>query len=231
MLPFTRDGQRPVRPISPIAAYVGGKRQLAKELVVRISKIKHHTYCEAFVGMGGVFLRRTEAAPAEVINDINKDIATFFRVLQRHYVPFLDMFRFQLTSRAEFERLQATDPETLTDLERAARFLYLQRTCYGGKVRGRNFGVDVVAPGSFNVTRIQPLLEELHDRLAGVLIERLPWEEFLKRFDRPDTLIYLDVPQIRELFSWATIDQVELTYTLAGGDDAKQVNELIISKP
>lgn len=194
MLPLTRDGQRTVRPISPIAAYVGGKRQLAAELVTRISKIKHHTYCEAFVGMGGVFLRRTEAAPAEVINDLNKDIATFFRVLQRHYTPFLEMFRYQLTSRAEFERLMATDPETLTDLERAARFLYLQRTCYGGKVRGRNFGVDVHAPGSFNVTRLEPMLEALHDRLAGVMIERQPWDEFLQRYDRPDTLTYCDPP-------------------------------------
>ena len=44
--------------------------------------------------------------------------------------------RFQLTTRAEFERLAATDPATLTDLERAARFIYLQRTAFGGKVVG-----------------------------------------------------------------------------------------------
>lgn len=100
MLPLTRDGQRTVRPISPVAAYVGGKRQLAAELVTRISKISHRTYAEPFVGMGGVFLRRTEAAPGEVINDINRDVATFFRVLQRHFAPFLDMFRYQLTMRS-----------------------------------------------------------------------------------------------------------------------------------
>ncbi len=52
---------------------------------------------------------------------------------------FQDMLRFQLTVRSEFERLSATDPDTLTDLERAARFLYLQRLSYGGKVEGRTF--------------------------------------------------------------------------------------------
>lgn len=189
-----RDGQRAVRALSPVAAYVGGKRQLAAELVTRISKIPHRTYAEPFVGMGGVFLRRTEAAPAEVINDINRDVATFFRILQRHYAAFMELLKFQLTSRAEFERLTAIDPTTLTDLERAARFLYLQRTCFGGKVRGRNFGVDATAPGAFNVTRLMPLLDELHDRLAGVTIECLPWHDFIPRYDRAETLFYLDPP-------------------------------------
>jgi DNA adenine methylase len=92
--------------------------------------------------MGGVFLRRTRRPKCEVINDISEDVATFFRILQRHYVAFMDMLRFQLTTRAGFERLMRTDPSTLTDLERAARFLYLQRTAFGGKVVGRNFGVD-----------------------------------------------------------------------------------------
>jgi DNA adenine methylase len=45
------------------------------------------------------------------------------RILQRHYPQFLGTLRFQLTTRAEFERLVRVDPETLTDLERAARFL------------------------------------------------------------------------------------------------------------
>lgn len=90
--------------------------------------------------MGGVFLRRPNRARVEVINDWSRDVATFFRVLQRHYVAFLEMMKFQLTTRSEFERLSKTDPDTLTDLERAARFLYLQRVAYGGKVDGRTSG-------------------------------------------------------------------------------------------
>ncbi len=84
------------------------------------------------------------AAPqgqGRVINDAGRDVANLFRILQRHYPQFLDTLRSQLTTRAEFNRLVDTNPDTLTDLERAARFLYLQRTAFGGKVSGRNFGV------------------------------------------------------------------------------------------
>ncbi|WP_185961613.1 DNA adenine methylase, partial [Telmatospirillum sp. J64-1] len=127
--------------LSPVAAYVGGKRNLASRLVTLIDATPHDTYAEAFVGMGGVFLRRRRAVKAEVINDASRDVATFFRILQRHYPQFMDCLRFQITSRARFEQLRQTDAETLTDLERAARFLYLQKLAYGGKVAGRTFGV------------------------------------------------------------------------------------------
>ncbi|MEX2629505.1 MAG: DNA adenine methylase [Tistlia sp.] len=183
-----------VRPVHPPAAYIGGKRHLADRLAQRIDHAPHVTFAEVFLGMGGVFLRRTRRPRAEVVNDWSQDVATLFRVLQRHYVPFLDTIKWQITGRGEFERLVATDPETLTDLERSARFLYLQRTAYGGKVTGRTFGVDVREAGRFNVTRLQPILEAIHERLAGVVIERLPWADFLVRYDAPGTLFYLDPP-------------------------------------
>nr|WP_266339595.1 DNA adenine methylase [Kaistia nematophila] len=185
---------RPVRPVSPVAGYIGGKRNLSARLVKLIDAIDHITYAEPFVGMGGVFLKRERAPKAEVINDISGDVAGFFRVLQRHYVAFLDMLRFQVASRREFERLTATDPTTLTDLERAARFLYLQRLAFGGKVRGRTFGVSPDMPARFDVTKLGPILEAVHERLAGVVIECLHYSEFIGRYDRHGTLFYLDPP-------------------------------------
>jgi DNA adenine methylase len=121
-------------------------------------------------------------------------VATFFRVLQRHYTAFMDMLRYQVASRREFERLKASDPATLTDLERAARFLYLQRLAFGGKVAGRNFGVSVGLTSRFNVTKLASTLEDIHERLAGVVIESLRWQDFVRRYDRPGTLFYLDPP-------------------------------------
>ncbi len=157
--------------------------------------------------MGGVFLRRSMRARAEVINDLGRDVANLFRILQRHYPQFLDCLRFQLTTRAEFERLVATRPETLTDLERAARFLYLQRTtarqliacnqrevAFGGKVSGRNFGVSVGRTARFNLTTLEPMLEDVHARLSGVVIECLDYGAFIARYDSPGTLFYLDPP-------------------------------------
>jgi len=109
-------------------------------------------------------------------------------------VPFMDMMRFELTTRARFEDLVRTDPSTLLDLERAARFIYLQRTAFGGKVVGRGFGVAPSNPARFDINKLGPMLEAVHERLSSVVIERLPWAEFIRRYDRPGMLFYLDPP-------------------------------------
>jgi DNA adenine methylase len=183
-----------IRPVAPAAGYIGGKRNLAARLVAMIERVDHDGYAEPFVGMGGVFLRRRSRPKVEVINDVSGDVATFFRVLQRHYPYMLDMLRFRIASRAEFERLKAQRPETLTDLERAARFLYLQKLAFGGKVAGRGFGVDKSQGARFNVTKLEPLLADIHERLAGVTIEQLGYGEFIRRYDRAGMLFYLDPP-------------------------------------
>ncbi|KAB1087672.1 DNA adenine methylase [Neorhizobium galegae] len=259
---------RPIEPTNPAAPYIGGKRILAKKVIQRINQIPHDAYAEPFVGMGGVFLRRDQQPRMEVINDINGDVANLFRILQRHYPQFLDTLRFQITSRREFDRLARTDPSTLTDLERAARFLYLQRLAFGGKVRGQNLGVSMLG-GRFNLMKLAPQLEEIHERMAGVVIENLPWRAFIERYDRPATLFYLDPPYwgseddygkavfgradfaemadvlgrlkgrfilslnavegVFETFSKFEIEEVDCTYSVAGGGHGKAVKEVIIS--
>lgn len=184
----------PARPAAPVAPWIGGKRRLAARIIERLAAIPHITYVEPFVGQGGVFFRRPFRAKSEVINDLSRDVSTLFRVLQRHYPEFLGMIRWRLTSRDEFERLAAQDPDTLTDLERSARFLYLQRTSWGGHVARRNFGTAPAAPARFDVTRLGAILEEVHARLSGVVIECLPYAELLRRYDRPGTLFYVDPP-------------------------------------
>jgi DNA adenine methylase len=187
---------REVEAHSGAAPYLGGKKLLAARIIARIEKIPHLCYAEPFVGMGGVFFRRRLIPNAEVINDASRDVATFFRVLQRHFQALVDMMRWQLTTRAEFHRLIATPPDTLTDLERSARFFYLQRAGFGGKVVGRSFGTTTSRPALFDITRIVPHLEELHARLAGVTVECLPYLQFITRYDRPTTLFYLDPPYL-----------------------------------
>ncbi len=182
----------PDRACRPLAG--GQARNLARHICAILDATPCATYAEPFVGMGGIFLRRRARPRAEAINDRGRDIANLFRILQRHYPQFLDTLRFQLTTRAEFDRLSRVDPETLTDLERAARFLYLQRTAFGGKVSGRSFGVARERPGRFNLTTLEPMLEDLHSRLAGVVIECLDGSDFIPRYDGPETLFYLDPP-------------------------------------
>lgn len=184
----------PVRPASPPAAYIGGKLNLSGTIISLINATPHTCYAEGFVGMGGVFLRREFRPKSEIINDFSGDVANLFRVLQNHYVAFMDMLKWQVTSRAEFERLLALPGERLTDLQRAARFLYVQRTSFGGKVAGRNFGVTKTGPARFDVTKLGAVLEEVHSRLASVVIENLDYKAFIPRYDGPETLFYLDPP-------------------------------------
>lgn len=204
-----------VHPVSSAASYIGGKKQLAQRVASVIEQIPHSVYAEPFVGMGGVFFRRRLAPKCEVINDISGDVITLFRILQRHYPQFMETLKFQITSRREFERLKACDPSTLTDLERAARFLYLQRLAFGGKVTGRNYGVNTGGSARFNVTRLGPLLEEIHERLAGVQIENLSWSDFIDRYDAPGTLFYMDPPYFgcetdygKDVFSRADFERI-----------------------
>ncbi|WP_420587244.1 DNA adenine methylase [Ruegeria sp.] len=260
---------QPVAPVDPVAPWLGGKRNLAKRITARIESIPHQTYAEPFVGMGGIFLRRRMRPRAEVINDLGRDVSNLFRILQRHYPQFLETLRFQITTRAEFNRLVDTNPDTLTDLERAARFLYLQRTAFGGKVSGRNFGVAKDRSSRFNPTTLEPMLEDLHTRMAGVVIECLPYADFITRYDGAGTLFYLDPPywgcetdygkglfgrddftalaaqiatikgrfilsindrpEIRDLFAWADIEEVETTYSAKKNGVHKRVSELLIS--
>ena len=183
-------------PVRPAAPYLGGKRNLASRLCAILRGIPHQTYVEPFVGLGGIFLRRDRRPRAEVINDLSGDVANLFRILQRHYEAFMGELKWKLTSRAEFDRLRRADASTLTDLERAARFLYLQRLAFGGKVTGRTFGVGKATPARFDVTKLEPMLAEIHERLAGVVIEQLPYADVIRRYDAAETLFYLDPPYV-----------------------------------
>ncbi len=183
-----------VAPVKPVAPYIGGKIRLAKKIIEKINKVQHECYAEPFVGMGGIFLRRTLRPKVEIINDISSDVVNLFRILRHHYLPFMEMLKFQITSRDEWDKLLALEPSSLTDLQRAARFLYLQKVAFGGKVTEQHFGMPSGRSGRFDITKLGVLLEDVHERLAGVTIEKMNWQRFILRYDREGMLFYLDPP-------------------------------------
>lgn len=185
---------RPVTPAEPAAGWMGGKSRLARRICEIINRTPHQAYAEPFVGMGGVFLRRTLRPPVEVINDASGDIVTLMRVLQRHPDALLRELRWRPASRVEFDRLKGARIQDLTDIERAARFLYLQTLAFGGKAVGRNFGTSAVTAQTFSVSRLEARLRRIHDRLCEVVIEHLDWSDFIPRYARPETLFYVDPP-------------------------------------
>jgi DNA adenine methylase len=174
--------------------WMGSKRRLAPLILSRFPE--HTTYVEVFAGSGAVLFARAEPAKVEVLNDIDGDITNFFRVCKHHLVELCGQFRWAITSRKIFEWTKDTPPEVLTDIQRAARFYYLQRLCFGGKSTGRNFGVGVTTSNSLDLVNVEQGFSDIHARLGGVVIESLPWEQCLDRYDRPTTLFFMDPPYL-----------------------------------
>ena len=178
-----------VRP--PLAGWIGGKSQLAKRIIAAIPE--HHCYCEVFAGAAWVLFRKPESQ-IEVINDRSNDVVNLYRILQNHLDEFVRQFKWQLVSRDEWQRLKSLPPESLTDIQRAAQFYYLQRLSFGGKVAGRTYGTATTHKPRLNLLRIEEELSAAHLRLAQVWVENLDFEECIRRNDRDHTFFYLDPP-------------------------------------
>jgi len=118
----------------------------------------------------------------EVLNDINGDLVTLYRVVQNHVEEFVRQFKWALSSRQVFEWQKMTRPETLTDIQRAARFFYLQHHAFAGKVTGQTFGTAITGP-AINLLRIEKNLSAAWQRLSGTFVENLPWQECAEHYD------------------------------------------------
>ncbi|MCQ9426662.1 DNA adenine methylase [Pseudomonas sp. LJDD11] len=176
---------------NPIVPWMGGKRRLAKHLLPLFPK--HDCYVEVFAGGAALFFKRPEPAKVEVLNDLNGELVNLYRVVQNHLEEFIRQFKWALSSRQIFEWQKMTRPETLTDIQRAARFFYLQQHAFGGKVSGQTFGTATTTP-AINLLRIEENLSAAWQRLSGTYLENLPWLECAERYDRPHTFHYMDPP-------------------------------------
>ena len=175
---------------SPLS-YLGGKSRLVKTIIPLIPD--HTCYCEAFCGAAWVLFGK-ERSKCEVINDADSELACFWRIIQNHYQPFIDLYKHAIVSRQVFDWEKSKRPETLTDLQRAARYFYLQRCSFGGKVEGRTYGTSATGRPGLNLSSIEEDLLQVHWRLERVNIENLDALECIKRYDRPATFFYLDPP-------------------------------------
>jgi DNA adenine methylase len=247
---------------------MGGKSLLAKTIIPKIPK--HRCYVEVFAGAAWLMFKKDESlSKVEVINDINKDLVTLYRVVKHHLEEFVRYFRWCLIARDEFARLRKEDADTLTDIQRSARFYYLLKAGFASKIVSPTFSVSPTRSPRINLLRIEEELSEVHLRLANVYIENRPYQDIFKRLDRSDTFFYVDPPYygyekyygsnvfgrndfenlrdilksikgkfafsindvepIRDLFRGFQIEKVKTSYTAAGADKKKKVEELLIT--
>jgi DNA adenine methylase len=180
---------------SPIR-WVGGKSRLRKQIVALLPS--HTCYVELFAG-GAWVLFAKPPSDVEIINDIDQELINFFRVIREKPQEFMASFKWELVSRAEFERLAQLDLTTLTEVQRAHRFYYLLMAGWGGELNYPRFQTSIQDGGHGNrligaLKTLEKRINPIHERLSTVIIENLGWQECLDKYDRSNVVMYLDPP-------------------------------------
>lgn len=175
--------------------YPGGKTPYVDEILRWFPE--HRRYVEPFGGSAAVLLNKPPSY-IEVYNDRNDDLVHFFRTLRERrdeLEAWLREVPYAKTTHERFSRefFEGHRPED--DVERAGRWLYLRYTSYGAKLSGpsgfkRTIKRNDTRTFRNNVERLEAVVE----RLQEVIVECADYREILERYDRPDTLFYLDPP-------------------------------------
>jgi DNA adenine methylase len=181
----------------PALRYFGGKFRLAPWIINQFPE--HACYVEPFGGAMGVLLRK---APSlfEVYNDLDGEVVNFFRMLRDRPDELIRAIELTPYARAE-QILSFEDTDKVEDLERARR-LYVR--CWqshgGGRTQWRTGWRYQVSNKRGRSTLIDwnqtDHLSEIIRRLKAVQIEQDDAIRVIQRFDRPDTLFYIDPPYL-----------------------------------
>jgi DNA adenine methylase len=173
--------------VKPAVSWPGGKSRLLKHILPLIPE--HTCYAEPFSGGLAVLLAKPRSE-VEVINDLNGDLITFYRCVRFHADVLLTELEFVLHSREEFHDFRAQPG--LTDIQRAARWYYRNKECFGGADM-RSFGVRVSSSMGSRAARMDAI-RALNVRLDKVCIEHLDWTRVVDLYDRPSSFFFIDPP-------------------------------------
>ncbi len=191
----------------PILRWPGGKSRMLKQLLPLIPP--HVCYVEPFAG-GLAMLLAKPRSKREVINDINKDIVALYLSVQNHLPEMMRQVDQLVGSRELFRRF-GHNPG-LTEIQRAVHFLYRNRVSFGGG--GKSFGVAKTrgGGGDFSRAKVNELLRAVHERLDGVTIESIPYEQCFRNQDSPETLFFCDPPYLHaKISAYDGWDEKQLT--------------------
>lgn len=176
--------------------WVGGKSRLRQHIIPLIPK--HTCYVELFAGAAWVLFGKPPS-DVEVLNDIDQDLITFFRVVREKPEELIASFEGELVSRAEFNKLADLPADQLSDVQRAHRFYYLIMAGWGGELNYPRFQTSIKDGGHGNrlfgaLAHLRQRIEPVYRRLQTVLIENLNWSECFQRYDSTTTFFYVDPP-------------------------------------
>jgi len=179
--------------IRPIIARVGGKTKLADRIIKLFPAdelIK--TYVELFIGGGSIFFKKKEAEK-NVINDLDKDISNIYKDIKK--VDNIDNFDFT-GNEDKFNRLLNTDYKNPKD--RLYRNLYLSRLSFMSN--RKSYGI---TKGEKNIGKnILLNYKKYHSKLLKTTILNKDYKDVIKKYNKQDTLFYLDPPYSEQKKSW-----------------------------
>ncbi len=154
---------------APVLKWAGGKTRLLPELMPRLP-VEIGRYFEPFFGGGALFFR---LQPADaVISDANAELINVYRCVRDHVDRLIADLKRHRYEREYYYGMRAVDPATLSEVERASRTIYLNRTCFNGLYRVNRRGKFNVPMGKYanpvicHTDRLQAVSELL--RGAGV---------------------------------------------------------------
>jgi len=177
--------------LSSFIGWIGGKRQLRKDILDRFPANGVSRYIEVFGGAGWVLFGK-EKVPGqmEVFNDLNGDLINLYRCVKYHCEALQDELEWLLDSRETFlDYVEQRTMRGLTDIQRAVRYLYGIEFSFGTNQR-------TFATSAKSIENTKEFLSKVKLRLKGVGIERRDFEPLIKTYDRKEALFYLDPPYI-----------------------------------
>src|SRR5216117_3975261 len=182
--------------------WYGGKFSHLNWLLPLLPKCHH--YCEPFAGSAAVLLNR-DVSPVETYNDIDGEVANFFRVLRDHRNELVGAIGLTPFSRQEFSLAVSKTSDSIPDIEKARRFFVRARQARTGLAQTASLGrwancKNTSRAGmSGTVSRWLGSIESLPEialRLLRVQIENRPALEIIRLYDDRNTLLYCDPPYI-----------------------------------
>lgn len=174
--------------LKPPISRMGGKSQLRKTIIGMIPE--HQCYTELFFGAGWVYFGK-EPSKVEVVNDIDGELINLFRMIKYHSEEIERLMNYEVSSRDEFMYYKQTEPKSMTEVQRAVRFIYLISQSFASK--GEHYGYGVTgrpAPHIFDTSS----LEDIKKRLRNTYIENLSFEKIIEKYDRTNTFHFCDPP-------------------------------------
>lgn len=181
----------------PFVKWAGGKRKLI-DLILSAAPTSFDRYLEPFVGGGAVALALGH--PCMLLNDANVELINVYQVVRDNLdvlIPLLDEHQ-RKHSEEYFYVVRAQKPTDLTRIERVARFIYLNKTCFNGLYRVNKYDQFNVPFGRYK----NPILYNLKDiqaaskALQNAELFSEDYRFFLEQHARAGDFIYIDPPYI-----------------------------------